>query len=1258
MVRGMIGDATVSVVADTGASGTFVSSSLMARLKLGFNARASAQYRTVAADPLDTLGIARIVLRLGGRKLNLIAHVVETSLFDVLLPAPVLARLGALIDMWKRTIRLRRLRVTLRTQEMPSMCGAFAASVDENMFVFERTPEYERVRRLYARPTKESIESRLKLAESAPPWAKQMLTDMLSRLWKLAREYPKNAPPLLPLRSIRLPFKEGAKPPHVKQFPLSNAMRFEKEQQIGEWKVHRICAVSVSFGNLPLFLVAKGDGSWRIVIDAREANEVLEEIRHNPPLLSDVHSWANGAQWVSSIDAAAFFHQFPIDLFSGRFFAFTAGKHGRVQMCRLPQGSSVAPAIASAFLEMVLRPVADLALSYVDNIIIRTMSANPEDHLRDVQRVLRCLHGAGVTLNLASSTWFGRENVPMLGVRWSVGETRLTDKRVADVLKMPRPLKLAQVRSMVAAVSTMASFIPFAQLLAAPFNRLCGAAKAFKWNADLEKSWQAIRRAVTHTSVLHHPEPKEKLVLRSDASLVGWGAVVYVVRNGVELPIGYASRAWKGAERNYSAVHREACGLLAAVKKLQPYLKGEDVRFETDSSAVAKILSHQGDDALGRIGLQLSELGVKREALHHVPGKENGVADWLSRVPAVGPVALAAVEDTLAVPLHLPGKHESGLITRDQQLADDELKELIELCEAQNNGDVCDPREALMRDTVQRYLVRDGLLMRIELGSEASSDGPLKFVVVVPKAGRKRVLEYVHRAFAHARGRRFIEALRERYWFRGLVTEASEWTRKCHACQLTAHAKTVNVGQGVREPEGVGRHVYLDIGHVGQDGATSKTQFLVMMDQASGLIAAAPLEDRTAGHVISAFHSRWVRPYGPPARVTVDGAPEFTSAALRDYCQRWGIRVIVTSPYNPQANLAEAAVKKVKEGLRRAHTSAEFDPHLKGAGWTQLLDAVVHAWNGASSDAQDKHPNEVFFGRTVRHYADADAVAVIPVKDTESAGSTAELIRQEAAERREIREQRRHAYFDRQSQRIVHPMGSMVLRYLSVTHTLGKATLRATGPYRVIGRTGEVTYKLANLDGTEVEGYVHARWLRPYIGEEADVPQYVRYYAPGTVHASFGGAKAKEQPRKRGRPASSGRARGARATVAEPTLAAVPEPAPTPVSAAAPEPTSATAPTPAAAPGPAVTPAPPPEPAPAPPPEPAPAPPPEPAPAPPPVQTPAIAPAPRAEEGRHARATREIVTPAEPRRSERLRLVKSAGKLLRIMRFGGMMVRD
>jgi hypothetical protein len=1097
---------------DGGADAAFVSRELCKRAKIQIDGERAQDFLTVSDPNSRSLGVATLPLDIGGHRFHLDAHVVDAGTWCLLLPAPFLRSVGANVDYLSERLIFHSppLSVPLLAP-VPAVAVSSAkglvASVSDDIFIPERGEEVVRWSQMYPLPDEDSVAQRLRMGIRATDADRSAVLRCLMSLPKLAREYPPNAPPPLPLRPIHLEFIDGSRPPHVRQWPISPAMRGAKEDMLESWLKYGIVERSQSFGSIPVFPIPKGDSSWRIVLDSRAVNELLLPMRHNPPLLASIHAWLAPATFVSSIDAAAFFHSFLIAPESRRFFAFDAGKLGRCQLTRLPQGSSVAPAIASAFLERVLQPVSDIAISYVDNIVIRSTSTDAADHHRCIRRVLDVLDEAGITLNLKSSVWCGVEAVPVMGVLWSRGSLRLTDRRVSDLLSMPRPVTLSQVRSMTAALATMASFIPNAALLAAPFNRLAGAGKAFKWDDALAQSFEALRKAVKHAVVTYYPRPDDELIVRSDASLVGWGGVLIAKRNDVERPVVFVSRSWKGAEAKYSAVRREAIGLVNVVARLQPYIKGDArVRYETDSSAVAAILRHHGDDQLTMIAIKLSELGVNDADLHHVPGVGNAIADWASRVPSpddglVDPGQTSTVLTTRAhaaesLPLAVPKDGKNAVITISQQQQDPELKPIIDLCaklEASVADEVDVEGPAILRDGIQRFRLVEGMLMRIEYGSEDDVDCPGRLVVVVPRQHRHRVLEFFHRAYGHLRGRRFAALLRSRIWFAGMLAEAEHLVRCCHTCQLAAGASNILVGRGVRDPAGIGCHVYLDVGHVGDDGEAALQQFIVMVDQASGLIAAAGMPNRTADEIVGALHSHWVRPFGPPTCVTVDGAREFQSIALRSYLARYGIRHISSSPYNPSANIAETAVKKVKDGLRRALMDARHDPMMANVGWTQILDAVTHNWNVTVSEATGSSPAMLFFGRTLRHPADAGTSPPVKLGDVseQTAAQRREIVdwtREIAAERREIKARRRAAYFDRASQRLILPDGSLVVKFIQRTSPLGKCIVRRTGPYRVAARVSDSNYKLAHTDGMPIEGHTHVRWLAPYYMPLGGIP--------------------------------------------------------------------------------------------------------------------------------------------------------------------------
>lgn len=61
------------------------------------------------------------------------------------------------------------------------------------------------------------------------------------------------------------------------------------------------------------------------------------------------------------------------------------------------------------------------------------------------------------------------------------------------------------------------------------------------------------------------PVPSDEFILQTDASGIGLGEVLSVLRDGEELPVAFYSRKLQPRERRYSATELEGLAVVAAV---------------------------------------------------------------------------------------------------------------------------------------------------------------------------------------------------------------------------------------------------------------------------------------------------------------------------------------------------------------------------------------------------------------------------------------------------------------------------------------------------------------------------------------------------------------------------------------------------------------------------------------------------------------------------------------------------------------------
>ena len=181
------------------------------------------------------------------------------------------------------------------------------------------------------------------------------------------------------------------------------------------------------------------------------------------------------------------------------------------------------------------------------------------------------------------------------------------------------------MKSFLGLVGYYQRFIPGFATLASPLHDLTRKALPdhVTWSEAAEGAFSLLRRALCTEPLLITPDFTLPLIVHTDASEVGLGAVLSQVRAGEEHPVTYVSRKLLTNERNYSTVEKEA------LDKLRYYLLGREFTLVMDHAPLKWMATAKDTNArVTRWFLALQDYWFQED---HRPGREHANADALSR---------------------------------------------------------------------------------------------------------------------------------------------------------------------------------------------------------------------------------------------------------------------------------------------------------------------------------------------------------------------------------------------------------------------------------------------------------------------------------------------------------------------------------------------------------------------------------------------------------------------------------------------------
>nr|GEY56852.1 Ty3/gypsy retrotransposon protein [Tanacetum cinerariifolium] len=398
---------------------------------------------------------------------------------------------------------------------------------------------------------------------------------------------------------------------------------------ISEMLKDGIIQPSSSLYSSPVSLVRKKDGTWRFCVDYRALNAVTIRDRFSIPTVDELLDELHGAVIFSKIDLKSGYHHIRVHPTAIHKTAFHT-IDGHYEFLVMPFGLSNAPSTFQYAVNDIFRPVLrKFILVFFDDILVYSLSK--EAHYEHLRHVFDTLNKNQFHAKLSKCA-FAQAEIQFLGHMISKNGVQADPDKVVAIQNWPTPNSFTTLRGFLGLTGYYRRFVKNYAATASPLTDILKL-QQFQWNDFADKAFQALKQEMESLVTLALPDFTQPFDVTTDASDQAIGAVL----SQSDRPINFFSKKLCAHMQEASTYIRELYAITEATKKWRQYLLGRKLRVFTDQHSLKHLLTQR---------VQTSDqhkwitklLGYDFE-IHYKPGKDNRVADALSRVDT--PISLA-----------------------------------------------------------------------------------------------------------------------------------------------------------------------------------------------------------------------------------------------------------------------------------------------------------------------------------------------------------------------------------------------------------------------------------------------------------------------------------------------------------------------------------------------------------------------------------------------------------------------------------------
>ena len=260
------------------------------------------------------------------------------------------------------------------------------------------------------------------------------------------------------------------------------------------------------------------------------------------------------------------------------------------------------------------------------------------------EQFLEMASQARITIN-PKKVRIGYSDEQFYGYRINNGRITPADRNIEPVRKMQDPKNRSELRSVMGVFDQFSGFIKDYGKAGTPsaiVRELASTKVPYIWTERHSKALQALKDKVLVDGIwIYAPRDDLPLHLETDGSDNGWGAVLYQLVDGERHVIKMWSKKWPTeAWHKKPPYHREAKAWMEGMERTIPLAMNNRFPIEcyTDHSPLTWVKHTSGKGPVSQF--IIDKLSVVDYNMHYIKGRDNIVADALSRFPMLGPGSL------------------------------------------------------------------------------------------------------------------------------------------------------------------------------------------------------------------------------------------------------------------------------------------------------------------------------------------------------------------------------------------------------------------------------------------------------------------------------------------------------------------------------------------------------------------------------------------------------------------------------------------